>query len=394
MTPDVSTPLSPVASARAACVSPEGERVAGACASVGEAAPFFSIVMPCYGVEAYIGQALECILKQTERSWELIVVDDATPDGSALIAERAAAGDARIRVVHHKRNLGLSGARNTGISQARGKYVWICDPDDTYESDVLSRARSALERSHADVCLFGYCEEYYDEAGAFMYRNDLPLEAGEYLSPQDWYSLVIAWESSTHFGYAWNKIYRRACIDEGSCSYENVRLIEDVLFNVEFFARARSVVVLDGTPYHYAKRKGSSLTNANAYGAREYFDLHVRRVSALRDLLCSWDVLDEHAAGILGGLYGRYVLSALERACYPREGLSHEQRIAWCREILGIELSRTLLPQACDQGSRALRAGLSVLKTSSPRLCVAFARTIYLVHTKAYGVFTRLRSGR
>ena len=302
MTPDVSTPLSPVASARAACVSPEGERVAGACASVGETAPFFSIVMPCYGVEAYIGRALECILKQTERSWELIVVDDATPDGSALIAERAAAGDARIRVVHHERNLGLSGARNTGISQARGEYVWICDPDDTYESDVLSRARHILGRSHADVCLFGYCEEYYDESGAFMYRNDLPLEAGEYLSPQDWHSLVIAWESSTHFGYAWNKIYRRACIDEGSCSYENVRLIEDVLFNVEFFARTRSVVVLDGTPYHYAKRKGSSLTNANAYGAREYFDLHVRRVSALRDLLCSWDVLDEHAAGILGGL--------------------------------------------------------------------------------------------
>ena len=157
MTPDVSTPLSPVASACAACVSPEGERVAGACASVGEAAPFFSIVMPCYGVEAYIGQALECILKQTERSWELIVVDDATPDGSALIAEHAAAGDARIHVVHHECNLGLSGARNTGISLARGEYVWICDPDDTYESDVLSRARSALERSHADVCLFGYC---------------------------------------------------------------------------------------------------------------------------------------------------------------------------------------------------------------------------------------------
>ena len=112
------------------CVSSEDERVAGACApvgeNVGEDAPFFSIVMPCYGVEAYIGQALECILKQTERSWELIVVDDATPDASALIAERAAAGDARIRVVRHERNLGLSGARNTGISQARGEYVWIC----------------------------------------------------------------------------------------------------------------------------------------------------------------------------------------------------------------------------------------------------------------------------
>ena len=360
----------------------------------GKAAPFFSIVMPCYGVEPYIAHALECIEAQTEGSWELIVVDDASPDASVAIVERVMAGDARVRVVHHERNLGLAEARNTGIAHARGRYVWICDPDDTYEPDLLARARAALERTQADVCLFGYCEEYYDEAGTFMYRNDLPLEAGEHLTPQDWHGRVIGWESSTHFGYAWNKMYRRELIARYCLKFETVRLIEDVLFNVDYFAYVSSAAVLSGTPYHYAKRKGSSLTNANAYGSHEYFDLHVRRVSALRGLLLSWDVLDAHTAGVLGGLYGRYALSALERACYPREGLSHADRIAWCRSILDADLSRDLLPDACGQGSRALDMGLAVLKAGRPALCVAFARAFYLVHVKAYGVFTRLRSGR
>ena len=357
-------------------------------------APFFSVVMPCYGVERYIAHALECIEAQTEGSWELIVVDDATPDASVDLVERVMAGDARIRVVRHERNLGLAEARNTGIAHARGRYVWICDPDDTYEPDLLARARATLERTQADACLFGYCEEYYDEAGAFMYRNDLPLEAGDYPAPQDWRFRVIGWESSTHFGYAWNKMYRRELVEAQGLRFETVRLIEDVLFNVDYFACAHSVAVLSGTPYHYAKRKGSSLTNANAYGSCEYFDLHVRRVSALRELLQSWGVLDGRAAAVLGGLYGRYVLSALERACYPREGLSHADRLSWCRSILDAPLSRDLLPGACGQGSRALDMGLSVLKTGRPALCIAFARAIYLVHTRAYGVFTRLRSGR
>ena len=364
-------------------------------ASAGERpAPFFSIVMPCYGVEPYIAHAIECVEAQAEGSWELIVVDDATPDASIAIVERAMSDDARIRVVRHDRNLGLAEARNTGISHARGRYVWICDPDDTYEPDLLACARRVLEASCADVCLFGYCEEYYDETGAFMYRNDLPLEECACPVPQDWHGRVIGWESSTHFGYAWNKMYRRELVVEHGLKFETVRLIEDVLFNVDYFACASSVAVLSGTPYHYAKRKGSSLTNANAYGAHEYFDLHVRRVSALRALLQSWDVLDDSTLGVLGGLYGRYVLSALERACYPREGLSHADRIAWCRTILDTGLSRELLPAACGQGSRALGMGLAVLKTGRPAPCVAFARAIYLVHVKAYGVFTRLRSGR
>ena len=164
MTRDVAPLASHTDTVCATCVSSGDERVAGACVPVGEDAPFFSIVMPCYGVEAYIGQALECILKQTERSWELIVVDDATPDASASIAERAAAGDARIRVVHHERNLGLSGARNTGISQARGEYVWICDTGKKYHaSPNCSKMNYPYQVTIAEATRLGYgrCKKCY-----------------------------------------------------------------------------------------------------------------------------------------------------------------------------------------------------------------------------------------
>lgn len=365
-----------------------------AAGGAGSQAPFFSIVMPCYGVEAYIAQALSCIEAQTEGSWELIVVDDATPDASARIARDFAERDARVRVVRHERNGGLSQARNTGLAQARGSYVWICDPDDTYEPDLLARARAALERTQVDVCLFGFCEEYYDEHGDFMYRNDLPLQEGDCPNPQDWRGKVIGWETSTHFGYAWNKMYRRSLIEREGLSYEGVRLIEDVLFNAAYFRAAVGVTVIGGTPYHYAKRRGRSLTNANAYGAREYFDLHRRRIETLRGLLVAWDVFDAPTRETLGALYGRFVLSALERSFYPKEAMGRAARLAWAREVLADPLSCELLPCARTQGSRVLALSLSVLRKLDARRAMRLAHLVYLVHTKAYGAFTRLRSGR
>lgn len=206
--------------------------------------------------------------------------------------------------------------------------------------------------------------------------------------------MVIDLETSTHFGYAWNKMYRRGLIECEGLSYESARLIEDVLFNAAFFDAATSLAVMDGTPYHYAKRRGVSLTNANAYGAHEYFELHRRRIETLRELFVGWDVFGQDTRGRLGGLYGRFVLSALERSFYPKEGMTRSARLAWAREILADPLSRELLPCAQAQGSRALGMSLSVLRRLDARGALGLARLIYLVHTKAYGTFTRLRSGR
>ena len=114
--------------------------------------PFFSIVMPCYGVEAYIARAIECVQAQTFSDWELIVVDDCTPDESAAIAMEYAARDGRIRVVSHEENRGLSAARNTGIDQARGRYLWMPDPDDTYATDILQRVHKTVCGECGDAC--------------------------------------------------------------------------------------------------------------------------------------------------------------------------------------------------------------------------------------------------
>ena len=359
-------------------------------------APLVSIVLPVYGTEAYVGRAISCIRAQTFEDWELIVVDDCTPDGAADIAREAAERDARIRVVSHGTNLGLAEARNTGMAEARGTWLWMPDSDDYYDADLLERAVAAIEcvDDGPDLVMFDLDEEYFDAHGKHLYDNPCPLAEGVYATPDEWHGLVMGWEQSTHLGYAWNKLFRVGRIRDLGLSYESVRLIEDVLFTVGYLRDARSIVTLSGMPYHYAKRRGVSLTGANAFSAREYWALLQRRVGILVDLLQGWDAFDEGARSTLGGLYCRFVISALERTYFAGEKWTHAMRCAWLDEIRESELYRLLVPCASSGGSRTVGLAIAAVRSGSNFRVLAFARATFFAHNHSYTLFTRLRSRR
>ena len=87
-------------------------------------APYFSVIMPVYGVEKYLRDTLDSVLRQTFADFELILVDDCSKDGSGKICDEVAASDGRVRVIHKEKNGGASSARNLGTKSASGKY-WI-----------------------------------------------------------------------------------------------------------------------------------------------------------------------------------------------------------------------------------------------------------------------------
>lgn len=106
--------------------------------------PLFTVVMPAYGVEKYLAKAVESIESQTFQEWELIIVEDGSPDKTGSLAEKLKEKDARIRVIHHEQNKGLSEARNTGIQHAAGRYIWFMDPDDTVDMDLLQQVADSF----------------------------------------------------------------------------------------------------------------------------------------------------------------------------------------------------------------------------------------------------------
>lgn len=353
--------------------------------------PFFSIVLPVYGVDIYLPDALEDLLEQSFTDWEAIIVDDCSPDRSRAIAETFVAKDSRFKIVSHEVNRGLSAARNTGLQAAHGEYVWFPDPDDRYEHDLLQQVADSLKRQKSPVVVIGHSEEYFFSTGENIRSVDFALENTE-LNQKELRALVMQLEKKTQYGYAWNKLYERNYLINGGYRFvEGLPLIEDIEFNVRVFQDLSQLNLLGKPFYHYAKREKANLTNKFV---PQYYEVHRQRIQLLRDQQDSWGLLNEEVKSTLGMLFARYILSALERNCEPQSGMTHKQQIQWCKEVFADPLFEELIPYA-KADSAVLSVCLKPLKARNAAQCVLLGK---LIHAAKYGflhnAFLKLKGGR
>lgn len=355
-----------------------------------EQIPFLSIVMPVYRVEKHLEKAVNSILNQDFNDWELILVDDCSPDTSGQIADRLAEGNERIQVIHLPRNEGLSCARNAGLVQARGQYIFFMDSDDTVDSTLLSEIFRASQDNHPQVIVWGLIEEYYNESGKLSYTKAVDFPHTVCTNREQVRSTVFQLESRTLFGYAWNKAYDLSYLRQTGLQFETVTLIEDILFNVKLIRDVERMTVLPVTPYHYQKRIDNSLTNKFV---PEYYELHRRRVQMIYDLYEFWGTLDDQVRSALAAIYARYIFSALQRNCDPRAQMAHRDRRVWVRALFADPLFQALAPYMSRSGGLLKILGIC-LAARSAALCLLFGRFIYLVKTKMPLLFARAKQKR
>lgn len=117
-----------------------------------------SIIMPSYNGEMYIGLAIEAIIGQTYKNWELLITDDCSNDNTAQVVESYAAKENRIKLFKLRKNSGPGVARNNSIKEARGRYLAFCDSDDRWLPTKLEQQISLLDRKNADCCYGAYYE--------------------------------------------------------------------------------------------------------------------------------------------------------------------------------------------------------------------------------------------
>ena len=117
-----------------------------------EKEPIVSIVVPVYNGERYLRDSLDSLLAQTFRDFEIICVNDGSTDSSESIINEYLERDSHIRVVNQA-NAGVASARNTGIENAKGRYLMFCDDDDLFAPNMLKTMVDAMERNNADICI-------------------------------------------------------------------------------------------------------------------------------------------------------------------------------------------------------------------------------------------------
>lgn len=354
-------------------------------------APFFSIVIPVYNVDKYLKPALEDLQSQTFTDWEAIIVDDASPDTSKNIAQSFVSKDLRFKIVSHKTNQGLSTARNAGIKNAHGKYIWFPDPDDRYKRNLLETVKNALEEQPSPIVLFGHSEIYFNQKGSINKKKEFTTPSAT-LNQQSLRKKVIQLEVNTQYGYAWNKFYSIDYIKKHNLAFENeLPLIEDIAFNTKAFQDLNQLTIVEDNLYLYSKREANNLTNKYV---PNYYQLHRQRIEMLRDQQLSWGLLNNETKGILGMLFARYILSALERNCSKQSQMGHNERTKWCKRAFGDPLFNDLVMKA-QSSSATLSFCIKVLQTKNVQYWTLLGRLIHLAkETPLHNAFLLIKSQR
>ena len=239
----------------------------------------YSIILPIYNMEKYLERCVNSILAQTSTStFEVLMVDDGSRDGSPEMCDKYAASDSRFRVIH-KQNGGVSSARNTGIREAAGEYIIFFDPDDAWEPSLLETVDSLIG-SNPDIVLFSAFRKRENGDTA---PYELPiLPNGE--SGQQYLKRLLD-GGRLPLPFPWSYAYRREFLISNNFFFnEKMRIAEDFIFNFSAIPEAKSIVGTSKPLYNYFERDSSVTAHFTADKIKTNL---LSRVSVFRKYPCA-----------------------------------------------------------------------------------------------------------
>lgn len=217
-----------------------------------EAKPLISVIVPIYKVEAFLHRCVDSLLSQTYENLEIILVDDGSPDHCGAICDEYAAKDSRIRVIH-KKNGGLSSARNAGLDIARGEYIAFLDSDDWIESDAYETMLALAQKYSVKLV----CAGRYDVYGENRKKGLCPPKE-EKISGETFAGKIFRWDCCD--SAAWDKLYHRSLWETER--YPLGMICEDVPVTYRLALAAGEVVLCEKPFVNYFHRPGSITTSA------------------------------------------------------------------------------------------------------------------------------------
>lgn len=221
--------------------------------------PKISIIVPIYNVEKYIHKCINSILDQSLTEFELILVDDGSPDRCGEICDEYSKKDNRIKVIH-KNNGGVSSARNIGIDKACGEYIGFVDPDDYIDVNMYEILYKSAKKNNAEIVISSFsfirnCKEEKQDVS-----ND-ELIFNKYEAITKYFDMVYPF----NFSFMCNKLIKRELFD-GIRFNTNILVQEDTEIMIKIYNRSKNIAYIGQPLYFYQLRDDSATGNRISKG--------------------------------------------------------------------------------------------------------------------------------
>ncbi len=225
-----------------------------------------SIIIPCYKVEQFLNQCLESVCRQKSDEVEVVLVDDGSPDNIPQMCDEWAKKDSRIKVIHQN-NGGLSVARNTGLDNSTGEYVWFVDSDDWIVDNAIQQILSLILK-YPDISVFTFplLWSYSDVRNNWV---DIKIEESMIMD-----SHIYMSKFPKAIGATPRNVIKRSFLERNEIRFYPNILHEDYLFGRLLFWQANSIYLSKDSLYYYRQRVGSIMHTADMRRAYSAITIH------------------------------------------------------------------------------------------------------------------------
>ena len=257
--------------------------------------PKISIIIPVYKVEKYLNRCMMSIIGQTYTNLEIILVDDGSPDNCPELCDCWCRKDNRVHVIH-KKNGGLSDARNAGIEAATGDYILFVDSDDYIMTDMCEKMIKVAEDTHADmvVCSFIWKYPTEEKVQSMVIGNTIQSFTNIELLK------IFFMKKTVELTVAWNKLYqRRLFFTQEHIRYPVGKLHEDEFTTYRLIYEAKNITIIPDALYYYVQRDASIMSefrsrnlNDSIEAAESYITWMLKhKLSMEKEVACAYDIL-------------------------------------------------------------------------------------------------------
>ena len=239
--------------------------------------PTFSVIMPIYNGERYLDKAIRSVISQTEKSWELILINDGSIDSSVEICQKYADADNRI-ILFNKENSGVSDSRNKGLDIAKGDWILFLDADDWFEPFFMLEMKKKIEESSFDFYICNYFE-------AIDEKRKKPARSLTFGKIENLVFSEIAeaslrqtqWKGEEYYGNlrpVWAKCFKKEYIEKNKLRfYSQLKIGEDMLFVLEYMKYIESICFINHPVYNY-RDNACSVMRSNKWNSNEQGKLY------------------------------------------------------------------------------------------------------------------------
>lgn len=312
-----------------------------------------SVIVPIYKVEKYLAKCVDSLLKQdlSPEEYEIILVDDGSPDRCGEICDEYASHFANIKVVHRE-NGGLSAARNSGIDVAQGQYVQFVDSDDYLEPNVLKSLVTKMETDNLDILRFNY-QNVNERYEVFDPNKD----GKRYVDYRDEVcdGLFFLTNRLGPGCYAWQFIIKCELLD--GCRFKEGIYFEDTEWTPRLLLKAQRVTSTEMLVYNYLMRKGSITQSVGEKKKKKVLDDKFLLIDSMKE-----QMIQAHDKRWFKGIIAQTAISIIGYVCANYYG----QRKQFLRDLK----NRKLFPLSLYQANKPARRRIRIANLSPTMLCL------------------------